>query len=532
MDRMVAGIARELAVSEAPAETRTSLLIPLLREIQGRVGNVPAGLARDIGRVFGIPDGQVLSVATFFPAFDVTGADTVRPRSDAERWLEELVGVSFDQVQAMRCPVDPHPIETRRILARAPGNEVGLAAYVASGGYRGLATALSMVGGDLIDLVGRSGLRGMGGAAFPTAAKWRFAREAAGSPKYLVCNAAEGDLGAGMDATILRSDPHAVIEGMAIAALAIGAANGVLFLRSEYDGLAPVLRSAIAEAEADGRLDGFSIEVTLAAGRYVCGEETSLLNTLEGRAGRPRRRPPFPAQAGLWGKPTVINNVKTLAALPLILRHGADWFAQPGAGASRGTAIVGLTGHVTTPGIAEVPMGTRLIDIVNGPGGGVADGRALKAVQTGGPLGGLVPAAGASVAVTHEDMGLVRSPLGSGGMIVVADGTCMVAFARCFARFCTEETCGYCTPCRLGTVRIDRLLRSIMQGDCDRDVLDRIDSAAIAVRQSSFCAFGAGAPGVVASAIGHFRQEFEEHVVSGRCPTGDCSRILAMEGGE
>ncbi|MHC4917814.1 MAG: NADH-ubiquinone oxidoreductase-F iron-sulfur binding region domain-containing protein, partial [Planctomycetota bacterium] len=344
--------------------------------------------------------------------------------------------------------------------------------YVARGGYAGLARALEMKPEDVVEEVKKSGLRGRGGAGFPTGLKWDFCRKAPGETKYMVCNADEGDPGAFMDREVLESDPHTVLEGMAVAAYAIGAEHGYVYARAEYPLAVGRLGRAIAKAEELGLLgenilgSGFSFHVRVkqGAGAFVCGEETALLASIEGRRGMPRPRPPFPAQRGLFGKPTNINNVETLANVPVILEKGAEWFAQYGTEQSRGTKTFALAGKIERTGLIEVPLGTVLGDVVNEIGGGVPDGRAFKAVQTGGPSGGCIPAGQLDLPVDYEHLAAAGSIMGSGGMVVMDERTCMVDIARYFLEFTQNESCGKCSPCRLGTKQMLRILERICGG--------------------------------------------------------------------
>jgi NADH:ubiquinone oxidoreductase subunit F (NADH-binding) len=402
--------------------------------------------------------------------------------------------------------------------------------YLQTGGYEGLRRALSLDPDGVIELASRSGLRGRGGAGFPVAAKWRSAREATGEPRYVVCNAAEGDIGAFMDRYILDNDPHAVLEGMLIAGYAVGACRGYVYVRAEYDDLIPRLRHAVENARESGFIGdrvagstfGFDIQVARTAGGYVCGEETALLNSLEGRRGTPRLRPPFPTQAGLNGRPTVVNNVKTLAYVPLILRHGPEWFAEVGTEQSKGTAVLSLAGDIARPGVVEVPMGTPLREVVLTIGGGVAGGGALKTVQTGGPMGGVIPACLLDTPVAFETMAAIGSPLGSGGLIVYGDHRCMVAVADEYARFACEESCGHCAPCRLGTAQVAAIVHDIRGGRANEADLELLARIARTLRYSAFCAFGQGACQVVVSTLEHFRPEYDEHIRDHQCRCGEC----------
>jgi len=406
--------------------------------------------------------------------------------------------------------------------------------YIARGGYAGLAKALQMRPEGVIEEVTRSGLRGRGGAGFPTGVKWGFCRQAPGEAKYLICNADEGDPGAFMDRAVLESDPHTVIEGMAIAAHAIGAAEGYIYVRAEYPLAIRRLEKAIAQAEGYGLLgenildSGFAFHIRLkkGAGAFVCGEETALIASLEGRRGMPRSRPPFPAQSGLHGKPTNINNVETFANVPVILLRGSDWFARYGTEKCRGTKTFALAGKVVRTGLIEVPLGIELREIVYDVGGGVPGGKRIKAVQTGGPSGGCIPASMLDMPVDYEKLTEAGSIMGSGGMVVLDEDTCMVDIARYFLEFTQAESCGKCAPCRLGTRQMHRILESICAGngrDGDVELLREIGEA---VKRGSLCGLGQTAPNPVLTTIRYFRGEYEAHIKRKKCPAAVCREIV------
>ena len=417
--------------------------------------------------------------------------------------------------------------QVRRVLSRCGFvDPTNLDHYIATGGYEGLLKALSMEPMQIIEEVKNSGLRGRGGAGFPTGLKWELARRSIGSEKYIVCNGAEGDIGAFMDRVLMESDPYSILEGMTIAALAIGARRGYIYVRAEYEHAFQVLDKAISKATQYGLLGGdilgtglqFEVELFRAAGMYICGEETALMNSMEGRRGVPRVRPPFPTQAGLRSMPTVVNNVKTLANVPLILKNGANWFSSIGTEKSRGTALLSLSGCIERCGVVEVPMGITLREVVYEIGGGIANGRELKAVQTGGPLGGIIPKWMMDLPLDYESLRDIESPLGSGGIIVLDDRTCMVDVARGFSEFAKKESCGYCAPCRLGTTQIFQILDEIV-GGCGRPGdIDLLESIGETMKVSSFCAFGQNASNIVLATIKHFRDEYEEHIYKRRCP--------------
>jgi NADH:ubiquinone oxidoreductase subunit F (NADH-binding)/(2Fe-2S) ferredoxin len=399
-------------------------------------------------------------------------------------------------------------------------------AYIARGGYLALAQALTaMTPEQVIAEVTASGLRGRGGAGFPTGRKWAITRSSPGEPKYVVCNADEGDPGAFMDRGILEGDPHAVIEGMILCGYAIGAHEGYIYCRAEYPLAIERLKTAITQAERYGLLGenilgtGFSFRLHIkeGAGAFVCGEETALLRSIEGQRGEPTPKPPYPAQSGLWGKPTNINNVKTYAYIPPILRNGAAWFASIGTEGSKGTAVFALSGKVRQTGLIEVPMGITLREIIEEIGGGVPNGKAFKAVQTGGPLGGCLPASQLDTPVDYDSLKAAGTMMGSGGMIVVDEDTCMVELARFFLKFAAAESCGKCIPCSIGGTRLLEVLNRILEGQGCLEDLDRIQEIARAMQVGSLCGLGQLTPSPVLSVLRYFRHEFEEHIRTGTC---------------
>jgi bidirectional [NiFe] hydrogenase diaphorase subunit len=377
----------------------------------------------------------------------------------------------------------------------------------------------------------RSGLRGRGGAGYPTGLKWNTVAKADGSPKYVICNADEGDPGAFMDRSVLESDPYRVLEGMAIAAYAIGASFGYVYCRAEYPLAVSRLRKAIREAGRAGYLGAsvldtefsFEIDVRLGAGAFVCGEETALIASIQGGRGTPTPRPPYPAVAGLWRQPTLINNVESFANIAPIIRNGGDWFAGIGTATSKGTKVFALAGRVVNTGLIEVPMGTSLREIVFDIGGGIVDGRTFKAVQTGGPSGGCIPAEFLDMAVDYESLIGVGSFMGSGGMIVMDDTSCMVDVAKFFMDFCREESCGKCVPCRVGTTQLFMLLEKITEGQATLDDLAQMERLAGMVQRTSLCGLGQGAPNPIFSTLRYFRDEYVAHIVDRVCPAGVCT---------
>jgi NADH:ubiquinone oxidoreductase subunit F (NADH-binding)/(2Fe-2S) ferredoxin len=408
--------------------------------------------------------------------------------------------------------------------------------YVARSGYAGLAKALELSPDQVIEEVRKSGLRGRGGAGFPTGAKWEFCRRSPGGEKYVICNADEGDPGAFMDRAVLESDPQSVLEGMLIAAYAIGARNGYVYVKAEIPLAIERLEKAIAQAEELGLLGddimgkGFSfhLHIRKGAGVFVCGEETALLASIEGKRGMPRSRPPFPAQSGLFGKPTNINNVETLANVPVILERGGESYARYGTEQSRGTKTFSLAGNIVRTGLIEVPMGISLREIVFDIGGGIPGGKRIKAVQTGGPSGGCIPDRLLDVPVDYEKLTEAGTIMGSGGMVVMDEDTCMVDIARYFLEFTQSESCGKCSPCRLGTRQMLRILNDITSGRGKPGDLELLQEIGSAVRQGSLCGLGQAAPNPVLSTIRYFRDEYEAHIEGKRCPATACRKMAGV----
>ena len=409
--------------------------------------------------------------------------------------------------------------------------------YVAREGYSGLAAALQRTPEEVIEEVREAGLRGRGGAGFPTGLKWQFCREAEGEEKYLICNADEGDPGAFMDRSVIEGDPHRVLEGMLIAAYAIGATHGYVYIRAEYPLAIERLEKAIEQAEELGLLGedvlgtglSFDLKLKKGAGAFVCGEETALLASLEGERGHPRPRPPFPAQSGYKGNPTNINNVETLANVPAILRNGREWFRRHGTDKSPGTKTFALAGKVRHTGLIEVPLGIPLERIVNEIGGGVPEGGELKAVQTGGPSGGCIPARLMDLPVDYENLAEAGSIMGSGGMIVMDETTCMVDIARYFLEFTENESCGKCIPCRLGTAHMKNILDRIADGEGSEEDLELLREIAEQVSVASLCGLGQTAPNPVLTTMEYFPEEYQEHIRDKRCRAGVCSPLPIYE---
>ena len=413
-----------------------------------------------------------------------------------------------------------------------PGN---LDHYLARGGYRGLERALAMGPEAVIEEIKRSGLRGRGGAGFPTGLKWQFCRKASGNLKYLICNADEGDPGAFMDRSLLEGDPHAVLEGMLIGAYAIGASEGYIYIRAEYPLAIERLQTALRQLEENGLIGddilgsgfGFHLKIKEGAGAFVCGEETALIASIEGKRGMPRSRPPFPANSGLWGRPTNINNVETWASVSAIMERGADWFAGYGTEKSRGTKTFALAGKINRTGLIEVPFGITLEEIIYDIGGGIPDGKQLKAVQTGGPSGGCLPAGLIKLAVDYESLAEAGSIVGSGGMIVLDEDNCMVDTARFFLSFTCAESCGKCVPCRLGTRQMLDILEKITRGDGEPADIELLSSLSRNIKRGSLCALGGTATNPVITTLRYFREEYEAHVNDKKCQARVCRGLIS-----
>ena len=415
-------------------------------------------------------------------------------------------------------------------------NPENIEEYIAFDGYKALATALTeMTPTDVINTIKDSGLRGRGGGGFPTGLKWEFASKSVNEQKYVCCNADEGDPGAFMDRSILEGDPHSVLEAMAIAGYAIGANQGYIYIRAEYPIAVQRLEIAIRQAKEYGLLGenifgtdfSFDIGLRLGAGAFVCGEETALMTSIEGHRGEPRPRPPFPAVKGLWGKPTILNNVETYANIPVIINRGADWFKTIGTEKSKGTKVFALGGKINNTGLVEIPMGTTLREIVEEIGGGVPNGKKFKAAQTGGPSGGCIPASLIDTPIDYDSLISIGSMMGSGGLIVMDEDNCMVDIAKFFLEFTVDESCGKCTPCRIGTKRLLEILEKITKGNGTLEDLDRLELLCHSIKNASLCGLGQTAPNPVLSTLRYFRDEYIAHVVDKKCPAGVCKALTS-----
>jgi len=502
--------------------------------------------------------GKVEIVATGCPGFCEQGPlVSVDPQQiaymkvtpeDAEAIVDETLGkgtiidklLYIDPVSEKALAHEPelpfYSRQTRRVTALSGQiDPCRIEDYVAKGGYAALAKALDeMTPEGIIDEVTRSGLRGRGGAGFPTGVKWKFCRESPGDVKYVICNADEGDPGAFMDRSLLEANPHSIVEGMIIGARAMGATRGFIYARSEYPLAVEHLELALQQARDHGLLGDdilgsgfdFDIEMRLGAGAFVCGEETALMASIEGKPGEPRPRPPFPAQKGLWGKPSNINNVKSWASVTLIIRNGAEWFADVGTDKSSGTAIFSMVGKINNTGLVEVPMGVSLRELIYDVGGGIPNGKEFKAVQIGGPSGGCIPAEHLDAAIDYDSLAKLGAIMGSGGLVVTDEDTCMVDLARFFMNFVQEESCGQCLPCRWGSqVMLDMLTRICDGGGEDGD-LETLEELAKMVKVSSLCGLGQTAPNPILSTLRYFRDEYEAHVYEKRCPAKICRGLI------
>jgi len=410
--------------------------------------------------------------------------------------------------------------------------------YIAFDGYAALGKCLTEMSPDqVIDEILKSGLRGRGGGGFPTGLKWKFAKNSVSDKKYVCCNADEGDPGAFMDRSILEGDPHAVIEAMAIAAYAIGADQGYVYCRAEYPIAVKRLQIAIKQAREYGLLGKnifgtdfcFDMDVRLGAGAFVCGEETALMNSIEGMRGEPRPRPPFPAVKGLFGQPTILNNVETYANVPQIINKGADWFCTMGTEKSKGTKVFALGGKINNTGLVEVPMGTTLREVIYDIGGGCPNGKKFKAAQTGGPSGGCIPASELDIPIDYDNLVAIGSMMGSGGMIVMDEDNCMVDIARFFLDFTVDESCGKCAPCRIGTKRMLEILERIVEGKGQDGDIEKLEELAQSIKTTALCGLGQTAPNPVLSTLKYYRHEYEAHIYEHRCPAGQCKALLSYK---
>ncbi len=450
--------------------------------------------------------------------------------------VERLLCKDIDQTVVKRLDELNFYKKQKRIALKNCGviNPEDIDEYITFDGYKALEKVLKeMTPDEVIKEITDSGLRGRGGAGFPTGKKWEFTKIAQGEQKYVVCNADEGDPGAFMDRSILEGDPHSVIEAMMIAGFSIGANKGYIYVRAEYPIAVQRFQTAINQAKEYGILGkniwntgfDFDLEIRLGAGAFVCGEETALLESIEGKRGQPRVKPPFPANKGLWGKPTLINNVETYANVPKIILNGAKWYSSIGTEKSKGTKVFALGGNVNNVGLVEVPMGTTLREIVFDIGGGIPDGKGFKAAQTGGPSGGCIPSEHLDTPIDYESLAQIGSMMGSGGLIVMDDSKCMVNLAKFYLGFTVDESCGKCTPCRIGTKRMLEILERITEGNGEEEDINKLEKLALNIKKASVCGLGQTAPNPVLSTLKYFKDEYIAHVRDKKCPAGECKAL-------
>ena len=484
------------------------------------------------------PEGTFYSRVTIDDIPEIVGEHLLKGRIvDRLVYNEQAHGSENEDVEASLSNTAFYK-KQKRVALRNCGviNPEKIDEYIAMDGYFALAKVLfEMTPDDVIQTVLDSGLRGRGGGGFPTGRKWMFAKASKSDKKYVVCNADEGDPGAFMDRSVLEGDPHAVLEALAIAGYAIGADEGYIYVRAEYPIAVKRLQIAIEQAREYGMLGkgifgtdfNFDIQIRLGAGAFVCGEETALLTSIEGNRGEPRPRPPFPAVKGLFGQPTIINNVETYANICQIILKGADWFASMGTEKSKGTKVFALGGKIKNTGLVEIPMGTTLREIVEEIGGGVPNGKKFKAAQTGGPSGGCIPASLIDTPIDYDNLIAIGSMMGSGGMIIMDEDTCMVDMAKFFLEFTVDESCGKCAPCRIGTVRMLEILNKITSGNGEMEDLDRLEELATYIKSASLCGLGQTAPNPVLSTLRNFRDEYVAHIKDKKCPAGVCKKLLS-----
>ncbi|MDY4976844.1 MAG: NADH-quinone oxidoreductase subunit NuoF [Clostridia bacterium] len=484
------------------------------------------------------PEGAFYSMVKVEDVAEIVEEHLLKGRIVTRLLYAETVQKESDHIKSLS-EVDFYKKQMRVVLRNCgvidPEN---IDEYIAVDGYQALGKVLTeMTPEQVIDIMKQSGLRGRGGGGFPTGMKWDFAAKQPKGQKYVGCNADEGDPGAFMDRSVLEGDPHVVIEAMAIAGYAIGSNQGYVYIRAEYPIAVGRLQKAIDQAREYGLLGNnifgtdfsFDIEIRLGAGAFVCGEETALMTSIEGHRGEPRPRPPFPAVKGLWGKPTILNNVETYANIPQIILKGVDWFTSIGTEKSKGTKVFAVGGKIKNTGLVEIPMGTTLREIVEEIGGGIPNGKKFKAAQTGGPSGGCIPASLMDIEIDYDSLISIGSMMGSGGLIVMDEDSCMVDIAKFFLEFTVDESCGKCTPCRIGTKRMYEILDKITKGKGTLEDLDRLEELAYAIKTSAMCGLGQTAPNPVLSTLRYFRDEYVAHVVDKKCPAGVCKALLSYK---
>ncbi len=496
---------------------------------------------RGLEKVCKITGGGCRGSCALGPMVSVEPEDVMYQGVQPEDAPAILDSLGQQPIERLRCPTDvPFFARQKKIVLEYSGklDPERIEDYIAAGGYEALIKTLTeMTPAQVIDQIMRSGLRGRGGAGYSTGLKWSTVAKAISPHKFVICNGDEGDPGAFMDRSVMEDYPFKVLEGMTIAAYAVGADQGYVYVRAEYPLAVKRLRAAIRQSQKQNLLGrnilgttfSFDIDVRLGAGAFVCGEETALIASIEGKRGQPRPRPPYPAEHGLWGNPTLINNVESYANVTPIIRNGADWFSSIGTEKSKGTKVFSLTGQINRTGLIEVPMGTPLRDIIYEIGGGIPGGKRLKAVQTGGPSGGCIPEDYLDMPVDYESLIQLGTFMGSGGMIVMDETSCMVDVAKYFMEFCMTESCGKCVPCRVGTAHMHNLLDTITRGEATLDDLAMLEELADMVRYTSLCGLGQGAPNPVQSTLRYFRDEYLAHIVDKRCPAGVCTIHQAVE---
>jgi bidirectional [NiFe] hydrogenase diaphorase subunit len=529
-------IARSVHQENAKYDYELNVCMDLACASQGaeKVRDALIKAADDCGKKVLVRKTGCMGPCSCGPLVRVDPDDTLYAHVPEAKAMEIVARLGDEPLAELQCDLSDHFDKQVRVVLENAGHidPEKIDDYIARDGYKALLTALlEMTPFGVIHRITESGLRGRGGGGYPTGLKWSTVAKAAGDVKYVVCNGDEGDPGAFMDRSVMEGDPHRILEGMAIAAYAVGASKGFIYVRAEYPVAVSRLTTAIREARRRGLLGNgiggttfnFDVEIRLGAGAFVCGEETALLASIEGRRGTPRPRPPFPAVSGLWGKPTLINNVETYANIAPIVRNGGKWFFNMGSERSKGTKVFALTGRIKNTGLIEVPLGIKLWEIIEVIGGGVPGGHKLKAVQTGGPSGGCIPADMLSLGVSYDALMAAGSIMGSGGMIVMDDTSCMVNVARFFVEFCMTESCGKCIPCRAGTAQMHTLLTRICAGEASLDDLDMLEQLCDTVKSTSLCGLGQTAPNPVLSTLKYFREEYIEHIVHKRCPAGVCA---------
>ena len=489
-----------------------------------------------------------VGICQYEPVFEIYGADGSRStyiQMNAEKAeavfnshiLEGNVFVDYTLDKLKSIENSKLYAKQRRVALRNCGiiNPVLIDEYIARDGYKALNKVLyEMTPEDVVTCMTNSGLRGRGGGGFPTGRKWQFAAASVSDKKYVCCNADEGDPGAFMDRSVLEGDPHALIEAMTIAAYAIGSDEGYIYVRAEYPIAIERLEIAIAQAHEYGLLGNnifgkdfnFDLKLRLGAGAFVCGEETALITSIEGNRGEPRPRPPYPAVKGLFGQPTILNNVETYANVAQIILNGAEWFAAMGTEKSKGTKVFALGGKITNTGLVEIPMGTKLREVIDDIGGGIPNGKKFKAAQTGGPSGGCIPASLIDIEIDYDNLISIGAMMGSGGLIVMDEDTCMVDIARFFLDFTVDESCGKCAPCRIGTKRLLEILDRIIEGKGEIEDIDKLEELCNYIKSASLCGLGQTAPNPVLSTLKYFRHEYEAHILEKRCPSGVCKKLL------